>query len=147
MRGLQANQAEHGGTVAFFRVPQRLLLFEVMSETRLASSQAHMRRPSCAENRAQSQCQETMVRAMRCAEVGDRAGECTGYGDLGAAYHSLGQFDKAVDFYQKSPTIALEVGLSNCPRLRKALPSWTYAAPSPALSPTSSAIALVEVHS
>jgi tetratricopeptide (TPR) repeat protein len=59
---------------------------------------------------AQKQCQEAVVKAMRCAETGDHAGEGRAYGDLGNAYDSLGQFDTAVEFYEKHLAIALEVG-------------------------------------
>ena len=43
-------------------------------------------------------------------EVGDRAGEGLAYGNLGCAYHSLGQFEKAVEYHSKHLAIALEVG-------------------------------------
>ena len=35
-------------------------------------------------------------------ELGDRAGESTVLGSLGATFHSLGQFDKAIEFHTKS---------------------------------------------
>ena len=42
--------------------------------------------------------------------MGDRAGEGRTYGNLGCAYKSLGQLDKAIEFHQKGLKIALEVG-------------------------------------
>ena len=47
---------------------------------------------------------------MRCARAGDRDGECRAYCDLGNAYLSLGQFDKAIEFHRKALNIALELG-------------------------------------
>ena len=58
----------------------------------------------------QKQIQQLIVAAMRCARAGDRHGEGSAYCDLGNAYFSLGQFDKAVEFHRKALNIALELG-------------------------------------
>jgi len=42
--------------------------------------------------------------------VGDRAGEGVTYGNLGHAYHSLGDFKKAIEYYECHLKIAKEVG-------------------------------------
>jgi len=42
--------------------------------------------------------------------VGDKSGEGTAYGNLGNAYHSLGDFKKAIDYYESCLKIAKEVG-------------------------------------
>ena len=43
-------------------------------------------------------------------EVGDRAGEGRAYGNLGNAYHSLGDFKQAIEYHMLYLTIAKEVG-------------------------------------
>ena len=43
-------------------------------------------------------------------EVGDRSGEGKAYGNLGNAYHSLGNFQKAIECHEKDLKIAKEVG-------------------------------------
>ncbi|XP_068727678.1 tetratricopeptide repeat protein 28-like [Montipora capricornis] len=43
-------------------------------------------------------------------EVGDRAGEGKANGNLGNAYHSLGNFQRAIDYYEQHLSIAKEVG-------------------------------------
>ena len=42
--------------------------------------------------------------------MGDKSGEGTAYGNLGNAYHSLGDFKKAIDYYESCLKIAKEVG-------------------------------------
>jgi tetratricopeptide (TPR) repeat protein len=34
-------------------------------------------------------------------EVGNRQGEAASLGNLGIVYHSLGEYEKAIDFYQQ----------------------------------------------
>ena len=51
-----------------------------------------------------------LVEVMRCGKAGDRWGEGAAYCKLGIAYHSLGQFTRAVDYHNKHLAIALEVG-------------------------------------
>ena len=41
--------------------------------------------------------------------IGDRAGEGTTYGYLGIAYHSLGDFRKAIEYHEKDLKIAIEI--------------------------------------
>ena len=36
------------------------------------------------------------------SEIGDREGEATAYGNLGTVFHSLGQYDKAIEYLQKA---------------------------------------------
>jgi len=43
-------------------------------------------------------------------EVGNRAGEGKAYGNLGNAYHSLGDFPKAIVYHAQDLAIAQEVG-------------------------------------
>ena len=43
-------------------------------------------------------------------EIGDGAGEGRAYGNLGIAYHSLGDYRKAIEYYEKDLKIAKEVG-------------------------------------
>ena len=43
-------------------------------------------------------------------EVGFRSGEGSAYGNLGNAYHSLGDFKKAIDYHERHLKIAKEVG-------------------------------------
>ena len=43
-------------------------------------------------------------------EVGDRAGQGRAYGNLGNAYHSLGQFQQAIEYHKQDLSIAIEVG-------------------------------------
>ena len=43
-------------------------------------------------------------------EIGDRAGEGQGYGNLGIAYFSLGDFRKAIEYHEKHLKIAIEIG-------------------------------------
>ena len=42
--------------------------------------------------------------------MGDRAGEGGAYGNLGNAYQSLGDFQKAIEYHTKHLSIAKEVG-------------------------------------
>ncbi|XP_044168964.1 tetratricopeptide repeat protein 28-like, partial [Acropora millepora] len=42
--------------------------------------------------------------------IGDRAGEGRAYGNLGTAYHSLGDFGKAIKYHEKHFEIAIEIG-------------------------------------
>ena len=44
------------------------------------------------------------------SEIGDREGEATAYGNLGTVFHSLGQYDKAIDYLQKALIIRTEIG-------------------------------------
>ena len=43
-------------------------------------------------------------------EIGDRAGEGRGYGHLGNAYDSLGDYRKAMEYHEKHLQIAIEIG-------------------------------------
>ena len=43
-------------------------------------------------------------------EVGDRAGEGRAYGNLGNAYYSLGDFQKAIEYHERDLKISTEVG-------------------------------------
>ena len=43
-------------------------------------------------------------------EIGDRSGEGRGYGNLGNAYQSLGDFRKAIEYHEKHVKIAIEIG-------------------------------------
>ena len=43
-------------------------------------------------------------------EIGDQAGEGRAYGNLGNAYFSLGEFRKAVEYYEKVLKIAIQIG-------------------------------------
>ena len=43
-------------------------------------------------------------------EVGDRAGQGRAYGNLGNAYHRLGQFQQAIEYHKQHMSIAIEVG-------------------------------------
>ena len=43
-------------------------------------------------------------------EIGDRAGEGRAYGNLGNAYHSLGDYQKAIEYHEKHLKIAKEIG-------------------------------------
>ena len=61
-------------------------------------------------NRYQEECQRALVDALQCERSGDRAGEGRAYCNLGNAYISLGQFERAVEFHRKHLAIALEVG-------------------------------------
>ena len=51
-----------------------------------------------------------MLRLTIAKEVGDRAGEGGAYGNLGNAYHSLGDFKQAIEYHMLRLTIAKEVG-------------------------------------
>jgi len=51
-----------------------------------------------------------MLRLTIAKEVGDRAGEGRAYGNLGNAYHSLGDFKQAIEYHMLVLTIAKEVG-------------------------------------
>ena len=42
--------------------------------------------------------------------MGDRAGEGSAYGNLGIAYHSLGDFQKAIEYHERQLKISKEVG-------------------------------------
>ena len=42
--------------------------------------------------------------------MGDRAGEGRAYGSLGIAYHRLGDFQKAIEYYERHLKISKEVG-------------------------------------
>lgn len=35
-------------------------------------------------------------------EIGDRKGEAASYGNLGTVFQSVGDYDKAVEYYEKS---------------------------------------------
>ena len=43
-------------------------------------------------------------------EVGDKAGEGRSYCNLGNAYHSLGDFERAIQYHERHLKIAKEVG-------------------------------------
>ncbi|XP_074632061.1 uncharacterized protein LOC141890475 [Acropora palmata] len=43
-------------------------------------------------------------------EIGDRAGEGRAYGNLGIAYQSLGDYQKAIEYHEKRLKIAKEIG-------------------------------------
>jgi tetratricopeptide (TPR) repeat protein len=43
-------------------------------------------------------------------EIGDRRGEGNHLGNLGLAYHSLGQMEKAIEYHQQALAIAREIG-------------------------------------
>ena len=43
-------------------------------------------------------------------EIGDRRGESADYGNLGAVFQSLGNYDKAQEYYKKALVIKLEIG-------------------------------------
>ncbi|WP_204150468.1 tetratricopeptide repeat protein, partial [Leptolyngbya sp. CCY15150] len=43
-------------------------------------------------------------------EIGDRQGEGNTLGNLGIAYNSLGQYERAIEFHQQYLTIAREIG-------------------------------------
>ncbi|WP_353851852.1 tetratricopeptide repeat protein [Microcystis sp. LE18-22.4A] len=43
-------------------------------------------------------------------EIKDRQGEAASLGSLGLAYRSLGQYPKAIDFYQQSLAIQQKIG-------------------------------------
>ena len=43
-------------------------------------------------------------------EIGDRAGEGRAYGNLGNAYDSLGDYQKAIEYHEKHLKIAKEIG-------------------------------------
>ena len=43
-------------------------------------------------------------------EIGDRAGEGQAYGNLGNAYQSLGDYQKAIEYHEKDLKIAKEIG-------------------------------------
>ena len=43
-------------------------------------------------------------------EIGNRAGEGRGYGNLSDAYQSLGEYRKAIKYYERDLKIAKEIG-------------------------------------
>ena len=43
-------------------------------------------------------------------EIGDRKGEATDYGNLGAVFHSLGEYTKAKEYHQKALVIRKKIG-------------------------------------
>ncbi|MCA2817439.1 MAG: tetratricopeptide repeat protein, partial [Microcystis sp. M085S1] len=43
-------------------------------------------------------------------EIGDRGGEAASYNNLGTVYRSLGEYQKAIEFYQQSLAIKREIG-------------------------------------
>ena len=43
-------------------------------------------------------------------EIGDRDGEGKAYGNLGAAYQALGDYQKAIEYLEKNLKIAKEIG-------------------------------------
>ena len=51
-----------------------------------------------------------MIDVRRCQRAEDRIGESTAYGNLGNAYGSLGQYDKAIEFLTKYLSICRELG-------------------------------------
>ena len=67
-------------------------------------------KPKLNLNQYQEECQRALVDALQCQRRGDRAGEGRAYCNLGCAYKSLGQFERAVEFHSKHLAIALEVG-------------------------------------
>ena len=69
-----------------------------------------MPKPKQQLNPSQELIKRHFVEVMRCGKAGDRRGEGAAYGNLGNAYYSLGQFTRAVEYYNKCLTIALEVG-------------------------------------
>ena len=46
----------------------------------------------------------------RSTEIGDRAREGTSYGNLGNVFHSLGEYVKAKEYYEKALAISTESG-------------------------------------
>ena len=48
-------------------------------------------------NPSQELLRRHLVKAMRCAKAGDRAGEVSAHNELGIAYCALGQFERAVE--------------------------------------------------
>ena len=59
---------------------------------------------------AQVKIKQELVNAARCHRAGDRVGEGMAYGNLGLAFDSLGQFEKAVEYHNKHVAIAKELG-------------------------------------
>ena len=43
-------------------------------------------------------------------KIGNRGGESKCYGNLGSVYDDLGNFEKAIEYYEKSLKIAKEIG-------------------------------------
>jgi hypothetical protein len=43
-------------------------------------------------------------------KVGDRKGEGRACGSMGSAFHSLGQFEKSLEYHQKHLSISIELG-------------------------------------
>ena len=43
-------------------------------------------------------------------EIGDRSGEATSLGNLGVAYYSLGQYQRAIEFHQQSIEVKRKIG-------------------------------------
>ena len=43
-------------------------------------------------------------------EIGDLAGERGAYGNLGSAYRSMGDYQKAIEYHEKDLKIAIELG-------------------------------------
>ena len=43
-------------------------------------------------------------------ELGDRVGEGAAYGNLGIDYHSLGDFQKAIEYHERNLRISNELG-------------------------------------
>ena len=43
-------------------------------------------------------------------KVGDRTGEGRAYGNLGIAYRSLGDYQKAIEYHEKHLKFAVEIG-------------------------------------
>ena len=43
-------------------------------------------------------------------EIGDRKGERTWYKNLGTVFHSLGEYIKSKEYYEKALAISMEIG-------------------------------------
>ncbi|MGD9216231.1 MAG: tetratricopeptide repeat protein, partial [Desulfobacteraceae bacterium] len=54
-------------------------------------------------------------------EIGDRLGEGSALGNLGIAYDSLGQYDKAIEHYNQSLLIFEKIKSPNAEKVRKML--------------------------
>ena len=57
---------------------------------------------------------ESVERALAITtKIGDRSGEASCYGNLGNVFNSLGQYDKAKEYYQKSLSSQLKLATEN----------------------------------
>ena len=43
-------------------------------------------------------------------EIGDKEGEAADYGNLGTVFHSVGEYTKAEEYFQKALVILKEIG-------------------------------------